>query len=169
MRAALAIAALMLAAACTADETDRRLPPELAGLPMSELRVETGSGTHEFQVWIAADPASRERGLMFVRELPDDHGMLFLFERAQYTSFWMKDTYLSLDLVFIRGDGTISNIARHARPHSLEPIPSSAAVVAVLELLGGTADRIGLAPGDRVTLPSVAAVEGDARRREGAQ
>ncbi len=169
MRVAFALAALALAAACTADEPAYQAPPQLAGLPRSEISVETESGPHRFQVWIAADVASRERGLMFVQELPEDHGMLFLLDRVQYTSFWMKDTYLALDLLFIRQDGTVANIARNARPHSLDPIASSAPVVAVLELLAGTADRIGLAPGDRVTLPSVAAVEGDARRREGAQ
>lgn len=153
MRAALAVAALMAAAACTADEPDRQLPPELAGLPMSEVAVETASGTHEFRVWIAADPVSRANGLMLVREIPPDHGMLFLFERAQYTTFWMRDTILSLDLVFIGADGRVVNIAHGARPLTEDPIPSAAPVIAVLEILAGTAARIGLAVGDRVELP----------------
>lgn len=169
MRALLACASLAFFAACAADAAGRRPPPQLAGLPTSALSVETASGTHRFQVWVAADPGSRERGLMFVREMPADRGMLFLFARAQYASFWMKNTYLPLDLVFIRRDGSVSNVARGAVPGSLEPIVSSAPVTAVLELLAGTADRIGLRPGDRVSWPSGPAVQGDALRREGSQ
>lgn len=152
MRAAFACMALAMTAACTADEPGYQVPPQLAGLPMSEISIETGSGTHRFRVWIAADFASRERGLMFVREMPEDHGMLFLLDRVQYTSFWMKDTFLALDLVFIGPDERVVNIAHGARPFSEDPIPSAAPVTAVLELVGGTAARIGLAPGDRIEL-----------------
>lgn len=121
-----------------------------AGLPRSEVQVVTASGTHRFKVWIAADDRSRERGLMFVRKLPPDEGMLFLLERSQYVAFWMKDTYLPLDLIFIRADGVIVNVAENARPLSLDPIPSAAPVKAVLELLAGTSARIGLGPGSRL-------------------
>jgi len=124
-----------------------------AGLPRSELQVVTSSGTHRFQVWIAADDPSRERGLMFVRSLPADAGMLFLFEQPQYAAFWMKNTYLSLDLVFIREDGVVVNVAENARPLALDPIPSVAPVKAVLELIAGTAAKIGLVAGDRVVHP----------------
>lgn len=127
-----------------------------AGLPRDELQVVTDSGTYRFRVWIAADDRSRERGLMFVRKLPADEGMLFLFERPQFAAFWMKDTYLSLDLVFIRADGVVVNVAEHARPLTLDPIPSAAPVKAVLELLAGTSARIGLAPGSRVLHPALA-------------
>lgn len=125
----------------------------IAGLPRSELQVVTASGTHRFQVWIAADDQSRERGLMFVRKLPPDEGMLFLFERPQFAAFWMKNTYLSLDLIFIRADGVVVNVAENARPLTLDPIPSAAPVKAVLELIAGTAAKIGLAAGDRVVHP----------------
>jgi uncharacterized membrane protein (UPF0127 family) len=167
MRTVLMLAAMTLAAACTADETDRPTPPQLAGLPMSEVRVETDSGTHRFRVWIAADAASRERGLMFVRELPADHGMLFLLDHVQYTSFWMKDTFLALDLVFIGADGKVVNLVHAARPQSLDPIPSGAPVIAVLELPAGTAARIRLAAGDRVAAPHfrTAVHDGAVRRR----
>jgi uncharacterized membrane protein (UPF0127 family) len=157
MRAALACVALTMAAACTADEPRFQVPPQLAGLPMSEISVETRSGTHCFQVWVAADFASRERGLMFVREMPADHGMLFLLDRVQYTSFWMKDTYLSLDLIFIRRDGEVENVVPDAPPHSLRPIESTAPVIAVLELNAGTAARIGLSAGDRIVHPAFTA------------
>ncbi|MBX3703306.1 MAG: DUF192 domain-containing protein [Steroidobacteraceae bacterium] len=161
--------ALGLLAANVADAAGRRPPPLLAGMPKAEVKVETSSGTHRFQAWIAADPASRERGLMFVRKLPADHGMLFLLERPQFTAFWMKDTFLSLDIVFIRGDGTVSNVVHGAPPGSLQPIPSTAPVIAVLEVIAGTAERIGLRAGDRVELPSGFAAGGDASRREGGQ
>jgi uncharacterized membrane protein (UPF0127 family) len=157
-----AFAALALLTLPVAEAMGRRPPPLLAGLPQSEVQAVTTSGAHRFRVWIAADQSSRERGLMFVREMPADWGMLFLFERPQYVAFWMKNTYLSLDLVFVRGDGTVSDIARAATPGSLEPIPSSAPVVAVLELLAGTAERIGLLAGDRVVLPDRTGWDGHA-------
>lgn len=128
----------------------------LAGLPHSELQVVTGSGTHRFQVWIAADDRSRMRGLMFVRSLPPDAGMLFLFEQSQYVAFWMKNTYLPFDLAFIRADGVVVNVAENTRPLTLDPIPSAAPVKAVLELLAGTAARIGLVAGSRVLHPALA-------------
>lgn len=156
MRAVLACVALALAVACTADEPVYEVPLHLAGLPMSEVAVETESGTHNFRVWIAADPVSRANGLMLVREMPPDHGMLFLFEQTQYTSFWMKDTALPLDLVFIGADGRVVNIAYGTRPFSEDPIYSAAPVIAVLEVLAGTAARIGLAEGDRISWPGAA-------------
>ena len=125
------------------------------GLPQSEVQVVTASGTYRFQVWIAADDRSRERGLMFVRKLPPDAGMLFLFARPQFAAFWMKNTYLSLDLVFIRADGVVVNVAEHARPMTLDPIPSAAPVKAVLELLAGTSARIGLAAGSLILHPAL--------------
>jgi uncharacterized membrane protein (UPF0127 family) len=91
---------------------------------------------------------------MFVKSLPAGHGMLFLFERPHYAAFWMKNTYLSLDIVFIRADGVVVNVARDTRPHSLEPIESDAPVTGVLELVAGTAAKIGLSAGDRVLHPA---------------
>ena len=145
---AIACLALTAASAAAGDSVST-----FAGLPRSGLQVVTASGTHRFQVWIAADDQSRERGLMFVRKLPPDEGMLFLFERSQFAAFWMKNTYLSLDLVFIRADGVVVNVAQNTRPLTLDPIPSAAPVKAVLELLAGTSARIGLAPGSRVLHP----------------
>ncbi len=125
-------------------------------LPSSELQVVTASGRHRFGVWIAADDESRERGLMQVHALPPAQGMLFLFDRPQRAAFWMKDTPLSLDLIFIAADGTVANIAKNTRPLSLDPIPSRGEVKAVLELAAGSAVRIGLSPGDRVEHPAFA-------------
>lgn len=141
-------------AATTAGAHGRDSVSAFGNLPRSEVQIVTESGTHRFQVWIAADDRSRERGLMFVRSLPADAGMLFLFERPQYAAFWMKNTYLSLDLVFIGADGVVVNVAPDTRPLTLEPIPSVAPVKAVLELLAGTSARIGLVAGSRVLHPT---------------
>jgi len=153
----LAIVATACLAALPAEALGRRPPNLFPELPRAELQVVTASGTHRFQVWIAADNPGRERGLMHVRALPADHGMLFLFERPQFASFWMKNTYLSLDLIFIAADGVVVNVAANATPHSLDPISSTAPVKAVLELIAGTAARIGLEAGDRVVHPALAA------------
>jgi uncharacterized protein len=139
-----------LVAACANAAGDS--PPLFPGLEQAELEAVTKSGTHRFKVWIAADDQSREQGLMRVRALPPDHGMLFLFDRPQPVAFWMKDTWLSLDLVFIGPDGAVVNVSANARPHSLEPIESDGPAIAVLEVLAGTTERIGLRPGDRITL-----------------
>ena len=76
--------------------------------------------------------------------------MLFVFEQPQYASFWMKNTYVPLDLIFVAADGTVVNVAANAKPLSLDPIPSVSPVLYVLELAAGTAARIGLVAGDRI-------------------
>lgn len=146
-----ACGALVAACASTPGGSEAHFPD----LRQAEIRAVTASGAHRFTVWIAADDKAREKGLMFVRELPPDRGMLFVFDYPQEVAFWMKDTYLPLDLVFIDRSGRVLNIAPNAKPLSLEPIPSEGPVVAVLEVLAGTARNIGLTPGNRVILPSL--------------
>lgn len=146
-----ACAALVAACAGTLDRTPALFP----SLEQGHVQATTSTGVHDFGVWIAADDKSRERGLMYVRELPPHRGMLFIFEQPQPLAFWMKDTYLSLDLVFIDPAGRVLNVAADARPHSLEPIRSQGDAIAVLEVLGGTARSIGLQPGDRMKLPTL--------------
>lgn len=140
-----------IAATGAAQALGKHPGPLFPHLPTAELRITTSSGAHAFSVWVAADDASRQRGLMYVRELPPDQGMLFLLDRPQYAAFWMKDTYLSLDLVFIGADGRVANVVHDAKPFSLAPIPSRGPVTAVLELVAGSARRIGLEAGDRVS------------------
>ena len=147
----LAGAALLAACANTSPPGADSFP----SLPQAEVEIATASGSHRFRVWIAADDRSRTRGLMFVRELAADRGMLFLFRTPQPAAFWMKDTYIPLDLVFIDPTGHVLNIGRDARPFSLAPIESDGPVIAVLEVRAGTAARIGLAPGDRIQLPTL--------------
>jgi uncharacterized protein len=145
-----ATAALVAACASTPVPAPKDLFPDLE---REQIAAETPTGTHRFTVWIADDDRSRARGLMFVRELPADHGMLFLFGKPRFVSFWMKDTPLPLDLVFIDAEGMVVNVAAEATPHSLEPIESEAPVTAVLELAGGTAGRIKLSRGSRIRDP----------------
>jgi len=143
------LASLALAAACAST------PALFPSLQQAKVQAHTLQGTHDFSVWIAADDKSRERGLMFVRELPPDRGMLFLFEFPQEVAFWMKDTVLSLDLIFIDPAGKVLNIAANAKPYSLDPIESRGRAIAVLELVAGTSRTIGLKTGDTITLPSL--------------
>lgn len=105
---------------------------------------------HPFSVELANNDAERTRGLMFRKSLPEGQGMLFDFKRDQPVSFWMHNTYISLDMIFISGDGRIVHIAENAKPLSDDMIPSGAPVRAVLEVIAGTAQKLGIAPGDRV-------------------
>ncbi|MFZ5608769.1 MAG: DUF192 domain-containing protein [Pseudomonadota bacterium] len=124
-------------------------------LPTLPLVVETAAGArHDFTVEVADDPEERRIGLMNRPELADDHGMLFLFEHPQNLSFWMRNTLIPLDLLFIQSDGRIANIAR-GEPLSLAPIPSKGRALAVLELKGGRAAALGIAPGDFVRLDAL--------------
>ena len=120
---------------------------------LERLQIVTTGGTHEFQVEIANDDASRERGLMNRRYMPADRGMLFEFEREAPVSFWMKNTYIPLDMIFISRGGVVTNVAANAEPLSERVIPSGPPCSAVLELTGGTAAAIGVKVGDMVRHP----------------
>ena len=117
------------------------------------VEIATKTGVHAFSVEIADNDAEREKGLMFRKELPEGHGMLFDFQREQEVGFWMQNTYISLDMIFIRGDGRILRVAENTEPLSTRIIPSNGPVRAVLEVIAGTARKYGIAPGDRVASP----------------
>jgi uncharacterized protein len=119
------------------------------------LEIVSKTGVHAFSVELATNDAERSRGLMFRKELPDGHGMLFDFERDQPVSFWMHNTYISLDMIFIRNDGRILRIAESTQPLSDRLIPSGGPVRAVLEVIGGTARKLGIEAGDRVDSPAL--------------
>jgi uncharacterized membrane protein (UPF0127 family) len=125
------------------------VPAQAAGKATIEIVSKTG--VHAFSVELATTDAERTRGLMFRKELPEGHGMLFDFQNEQPVAFWMHNTYISLDIIFIRGDGRILRIAENAQPLSDTLIPSGGSVRAVLEVIAGTARKLGIAPGDRVT------------------
>jgi hypothetical protein len=117
------------------------------------LEIASKSGVHAFSVEVVANDANRARGLMFRKELPEGRGMLFDFQREQEVSFWMQNTYISLDMLFIRQDGRILRIAENTEPLSTALIPSGGPVRGVLEVIAGTARKLGIAPGDRVAHP----------------
>jgi uncharacterized protein len=117
------------------------------------LEIVTSTGRHAFQVEIADNDATRERGLMDRRFMAADHGMLFEFDREAPVSFWMKNTYIPLDMIFIAPSGVVTHIAANAEPLSERVIPSGNPCIAVLELNGGMAASIGLKVGDKVRHP----------------
>ena len=120
---------------------------------MQTFEIVTKSGVKVFNVEIARTTEERERGLMYRKELPDGQGMLFDFSPEQDVSMWMRNTYVSLDMIFIRADGRILRIAENTTPLSERIISSGGPVKAVLEVMAGTARKDGIAPGDRVAGP----------------
>lgn len=119
-------------------------------LETSTLVILSGAKTHRFEVEIADEPAERRRGLMFRRSMEADHGMLFRHDQPQRSAMWMKNTFISLDILFIQQDGVIVNIAHDTEPESLTQIASKGRVLGVLELNAGTTRRLAIKPGDQV-------------------
>jgi uncharacterized membrane protein (UPF0127 family) len=117
------------------------------------LEIVTKSGVQVFSVEMAATEQEKETGLMYRKELADGKGMLFDFTPEQEVSMWMKNTYVSLDMIFIRSDGTILRIAENTEPLSTKIIPSRGLAKGVLEVVAGTAKKYGIEPGDRVGHP----------------
>jgi hypothetical protein len=148
LRAVAALATAMLIslplAACS-DET--------------RLVVRSDSGEHAFTVEVVDTPETRAQGLMYRQELADDAGMLFDFREERPVSFWMRNTYIPLDMLFIEADGTILNIHVNARPHDTTSIPSDGPVQFVLEIPGGRSDELGIAAGDTVEHPRIKAAQ----------
>lgn len=126
----------------------------LAGSALSAgrqtIEIASKTGVHAFSVEMATTAAEREKGLMYRKSLPEGQGMLFDFQRDQEVGFWMKNTYIPLDMIFIRSDGRIMRIAENTEPLSERIVSSNGAVRAVLEVIGGTARKLGIAAGDRV-------------------
>ena len=119
----------------------------------SSLVIVTGGREIKFDIELALNDAERSRGLMFREKLGPYDGMLFDFHREAPVSFWMKNTLIPLDMIFIAADGTIRSIHANAVPHSTETIPSQFPVRAVLEINGGSAKLLGIKPGDKVKHP----------------
>ena len=105
----------------------------------------------DLEIEIADDDSSRTRGMMQRTDLPGDRGMLFIFPDEEDRGFWMANTPLSLDLIFIDADSTIVSIAKYMRPLSPQDVPSNGPARFVLEVIAGNADTIGIVEGDRVT------------------
>ena len=117
---------------------------------LETLEIVTSKGRARFQVEIAATPAEQKRGLMFRQSLAPDRGMLFTYAKPQPAAFWMKNTLIPLDIIYIAPNGRVLSIARNARPHDETPIASGGMILGVLEIAGGRAAQLGVLPGDRV-------------------
>lgn len=118
-----------------------------------ELTIDSGRGRLRFAVELVATPEARARGLMFRERLAPLTGMLFDFVEEQHVAFWMRNTLIPLDMVFIGADGVVRRIHERAVPHDETAIPSGVPIRAVLEIAGGEAARLGIRPGDRVHHP----------------
>jgi uncharacterized membrane protein (UPF0127 family) len=142
--AAFALATVLLAACSSAE---------------SRLVLHTAKGDFAFNVEIADDDAERAKGLMFRDHLAPDAGMLFDYGREQLAAFWMQNTLIPLDMVFVGEDGTVKTIHVNARPMDTTSIPSEVPVRFVLEIPGGRSQEIGLAVGDKMDHPRVGTAE----------
>jgi uncharacterized membrane protein (UPF0127 family) len=153
----LPLAALLCLCACSsnADKADKAGNTQNAAVATAPtallpLVVRTAKGEHRFDVEIAATPEAQEKGLMFRKDLAPDKGMLFPMDPPRLASFWMKNTIIPLDMIFVRTDGSIAFIGANIAPYSREPVSAGIPVAAVLELSGGRAAALGIKEGDRV-------------------
>ncbi len=160
---ALALLACLLLGACSAADAGNasaqtqgksseasQLHP-VSGLEIIAVTVQSGDQTYVFDTELAATPDDQSRGLMFRTELGEFEGMLFPSGGARMRSFWMKNTPLPLDIIFIGPDNRIINIGAMAEPYSLESVRSDGPAIAVFEIIGGRAEELGIRPGDLVT------------------
>lgn len=147
----LSAAAFALLAGCQADSGSALAPTTVSAVARVPLTIRTAQGVRRFSVEVARSEQEQARGLMFRTSLPEDGGMIFPINPPRVASFWMKDTPLPLDMIFIRADGTIARIAAETVPYTLDVIDSGEPVAAVLEIAGGAAAAAGIAEGDRVS------------------
>jgi uncharacterized membrane protein (UPF0127 family) len=124
-----------------------------SALAQVPLTVQSATGLHRFTVEVARTPEEQARGLMYRRSLADDRGMVFPYDPPRAVGFWMKNTYIPLDIIFIRPNGRIARIAANTTPLSLEPVSSVEPVSTVLEIRGGRAAELGIREGDLVSWP----------------
>lgn len=150
---------LCLLAACSTQAAEKSSAPveevapavhPVSGLEVVPLTVSQNGESHQFQVELARTPQEQARGLMFRTEMGADEGMLFVSQVPQVRSFWMRNTVIPLDIIFIGEDGRIVNIAADTVPYSEAPILSDGPAAAVLELNAGTAERLGFGQGAKV-------------------
>lgn len=154
---AVAVALVTALAACQPSTSNAvEVERSAAGLEQVPLTITTQSGKRQFIVEVARTEAEQAMGLMHRTELAPDRGMIFPFAQPRIASFWMKNTLIPLDMIFIRGDGTISAIAVNTVPlQEQPPYTSHEPVSAVLEIAGGRSVELGIAQGDRVEWPAV--------------
>jgi uncharacterized membrane protein (UPF0127 family) len=144
---------LLLAVAIPASLFALAAGAQLQSFVKSELTIVSATGPHHFTVEVAETPAQMEQGLMFRRAMAPDAGMLFDYKEPTVATMWMRNTLIPLDMFFVDRHGRIVNIRERAVPLSLDVISAAAPVRAVIELNSGTAERLGIVPGDRVQHP----------------
>lgn len=165
MRAAFLAAALLAVTALCGCRGGAENGQESGGTAQAEaaellpLSIRTAAGVRNFRVEVARTEAEQARGLMYRTSLPDDGGMLFPSAQPEPKSFWMKNTVIALDMIFIRQDGSIARIAEETVPQSLDQVSSGEPVIAVFEIAGGRAAALGIAEGDHVSWPGGPAVK----------
>ena len=143
---------LLLAGALSSNCLAQSAPVEsLTHFPRTTLDIAAAGHQDHFDIWIADTAQRQEQGLMFVRDLPARQGMLFPQDSPQVAHFWMKNTYIPLDMVFVGEDGRVAKIIASAHPFSLDVLSSDVPVTAVLEIRGGEAALLGIRVGDRVS------------------
>jgi uncharacterized membrane protein (UPF0127 family) len=135
--------------AASAKTTQSAVHPT-SGLPVIDLTIAGSKRKHTFRVEVARTEDQQARGLMFRTEMGADEGMIFPEEPPRRPSFWMKNTVIPLDIIFVGTDGRILNIV-NALPYDLTPLPAEGLASAVLELNGGRADQLGIKAGDKVS------------------
>ena len=143
------------AAACgsTTSASEAPLERSPAGLDQVPLTITASNGKHRFTVEVARTPEEQAQGLMNRNSVPPDRGMIFPYDPPAQVSFWMKNTLVPLDMIFIGADGKIGRIAANTTPMSLDPVASIDPVSAVLEIAGGRAAELGIKQGDKVRWP----------------
>lgn len=128
------------------------------GFPEGDLAIVTAGGVrHDFRIELAVTPEQRSQGLMHRKTLAADAGMLFVYSRSREVAMWMKNTFVSLDMLFISAEGEVVRIAERTEPLSLTTIQSGSPVKGVLEVVAGTVARLGIQPGDRILHPAFGA------------
>lgn len=156
-----AICLLLLTFGAAGADTRKDEPSDAKELDQifrrSTLQIATPDARlHRFNIWMADDEARRNRGLMFVKHLSSGDGMLFVYPEPRPIAMWMKNTLISLDMLFVAPDGKVLNVVANTEPQSLKTIESSGAAMGVVELAGGTAARLKIGPGARVIHPAFA-------------
>ncbi|MEM8815112.1 MAG: DUF192 domain-containing protein [Pseudomonadota bacterium] len=139
---------LLLAAGAAAQE----LPPLDESFDQGVLVIVANRACHRFDIYLAVDTAQQRRGLMFVRELPPRSGMLFVYAKPAHLSMWMKNTFIPLDMLFVRDDGVVASVETDTEPQSLRSVSAKEPVNYVLELNAGITRELGIGPGNRLLL-----------------
>jgi uncharacterized membrane protein (UPF0127 family) len=150
MKYAAVLTCLVLIASGAAAQAMNNGKPQ--ALPTEPLVIDSGKAKHRFTMEVAKDEAAREIGLMYRKSMQDGHGMIFVFDDqpARAQAFWMRNTLIPLDIIFVGADGRVLNIAKNARPMDETPLPSTGPARAVVEINGGLTDKLHIKPGDKV-------------------